>query len=72
MADMFKPGPALLCKLASIAVHAEEMLGPNGHAADRAALLSCLQDPEVAGWMTAMADASLAPVKRSSPDGAAS
>lgn len=64
MADMLKPGASLLCKLASIAVHADEMLGPNGHPLDREALLSGLADPEVKDWLADMSAASLAPRKR--------
>jgi len=55
---------SLLCKLASIAVHADEMLSPNGHDLDRNALHSALSDGEVRDWIAAMTAKGLAPVKR--------
>jgi hypothetical protein len=61
---MLSPSAALLCKLASVAVHADEMLSADGHDFDRAALKAVLSDPEVIGWVEAMTDASLAPRKR--------
>ena len=64
MSEMLKPGAALLCKLASIAVHADEMLSDDGHSFDRAALLSAINDPEVVAWIKQMTDAALAPRKR--------
>jgi hypothetical protein len=62
--ELFKPSPSLLCKLASIAVHADEMLSPSGHHLDREALQSALADPEVINWIAAMTKAAMAPVKR--------
>jgi hypothetical protein len=41
MIDTLQAKLSLLLKLGSIAVHAEEMLSPGGHACDRAALESC-------------------------------
>lgn len=58
------PSPALLCKLASIAVHADEMLSPKGREFDRAALLSALSDSEVMEWLSKMTAMAMAPVKR--------
>ncbi len=63
---MLKPSMALLCKLASVAVHADEYLSHNGHPLDRDALLSAVNDPEVVQWLADMSAAALAPVKRSS------
>lgn len=65
MSKLLEPSAALLCKLASVAVHAEEFLSPDGHDLDRQALLSGLADPEVRECLDAMSAASLAPRKRS-------
>ena len=64
---MLSPKPSLLCKLASIAVHADEMLSDDGHSFDRAALQSALADPEVTDWLKQMTAAALAPRKRKEP-----
>lgn len=64
MADMLKPPVSLLCKLASITVHADEYLSSDGHQFDRDALQSALGDPEVADWIGQMSAAALAPRKR--------
>jgi len=53
-ADFRHPSLALLAKLGSIAVHAEEFLSPKGHEFDVAALNNLLRDPEVVEWMSAM------------------
>jgi len=62
--NIMEPSPALLCKLASIAVHAEEMTSPYGHQFDEVALASALEDPEVCIWLAGMVKAGMAPVKR--------
>lgn len=67
MTEMLQPSTALLSKLASIAVHADELLSDDGHAFDKAALQSSLQDAEVARWLEQMTGASLAPRKRKAP-----
>jgi hypothetical protein len=64
MSDMLKPPPSLLCKVASITVHADEMLSSDGHDFDRAALAAAIQDPEVRAWIDQMTEAALAPRKR--------
>lgn len=64
MADLAHPPMSLLCKLASIAVHAEEYHSPHGHPLDLDALKSNLADPEVQEWVAAMGAASLIPLKR--------
>ena len=61
---MLNPTPSLLCKLASIAVHADEYLSLDGHQFDRDALQSGLSDPEVVEWIAAMSAAAMAPRKR--------
>lgn len=64
MSELLNPAPSLVCKLASIAVHAEELLSDDGHDFDRLALVSVMADPEVAQWLRAMSAAQLAPRKR--------
>jgi hypothetical protein len=59
-----KPSPSLLCKVASVVVHAEEMLSPSGHDYDKQALISALQDPELKNWIQEMTKMGMAPVKR--------
>lgn len=59
-----QPPASLLCKLASIAVHADEIMSPDGHAFDRHALQSSLEDPEVKEWLAEMDKMALAPKKR--------
>ena len=54
MSDPLKPSLALLAKLGSIVVHAEEMISPNGHRFDRAVFQALLGDPEVRTWLKAM------------------
>lgn len=65
MADPLKPPPSLLCKLGSIAVHADELADPRtGHIFDKHALEMLLADPEVVSWMKAMSKMGMLPVKR--------
>lgn len=45
------PTPSLCAKLGSIAVHAEEILGADGHHFDRLALETVMRDPEVVEWL---------------------
>lgn len=58
------PPLSLLAKLGSVAVHAEELLSPDGHSFDRTALEQILRDPEVTAWIKDMGP--LLPRKRSS------
>lgn len=55
---------SLLLKLASIAVHAEELLSPDGREADRQAILGLLADPEVRKFLDDKINAALLPLKR--------
>lgn len=64
MNETEKPGLALLVKLASIAVHVEEMLSPSGHHFDRAAVQTLLDDSEVRIWLAEMGKKGFLPVKR--------
>ena len=59
------PSLALLSKLGSITVHAEEMLSPDDHEFDRVALGALLADPEVQQWIKSMG--ALLPKKRKGP-----
>jgi hypothetical protein len=64
MSDPLKPSMTLLVKLGSIAVHVEEILSPQGHSFDKAALDTVLKDSEVKAWITAMDEMALLPRKR--------
>jgi hypothetical protein len=59
-----QPSLALLCKLGSLAAHAEELLSSDGHAFDRMAIEALLSDAEVLAWMQGMRSAALLPVRR--------
>ena len=60
-----KPSPALLSKLGSIVIHAEEIVDPiKGHHFDLVALKSVLNDPEVVEWLSEMRKMAMVPVKR--------
>jgi len=61
---MNAPSMRLLCKLGSIMVHAEEMIGPTGHGFDKVTLESLLTEPEVVEWRKAMEAMELLPRKR--------
>ncbi len=52
--DPLKPSLTLLVKLGSIAVHAQELLSPRGHAFDKVTLDTVMHDPEVEVWIKAM------------------
>lgn len=62
--DPLKPELSLLCKLGSIAVHADELLSPSGHEFDRHAMASLFHDAEVRQWLRAMQKLALVPEKR--------
>lgn len=64
MNDPLKPTPALLCKLGSIAVHADEFMSSDGHPFDAEALNALLYDPEVVAWLKAMGKMAMIPKKR--------
>ena len=67
MNDPLKPAPALLCKLGSIARHAQELTSPGGHEFDRIAMDELLKDPSVAEWLAGMDAMALLPVMRKQP-----
>ena len=54
MSDVLKPSMQLLCKLGSIAVHAEEFLSSKGHHYDATALKTLFEDSEVRQWIKNM------------------
>ena len=64
MSEPLSPGAALLSKLASIAVHADEYLSTDGHQFDLDALLGLLADAEVKAWVADMTALALAPRRR--------
>ena len=57
-----RPSVALLSKLGSIAVHADEFTSAGAHEYDRIAIRSLLDDPEVRQWIADMK--AFLPVKR--------
>jgi hypothetical protein len=63
-AHMLSPNASLLCKLGSIAVHADEMMSKDGHHFDRIALNQLLADPEVVEWLKEMDAHAMLPKKR--------
>jgi hypothetical protein len=60
--DPLTPSLSLLVKLGSIAVHADELAGPNRHQFDVHALQTLLEDQEINQWVKAMGV--FMPVKR--------
>ena len=64
MNDPLKPDAGLLCKLGSIAVHADESMSDEGHAFDKTALEGLIADPEVVEWLAEMDKLALIPKKR--------
>ena len=63
MPDVLKPSLALLSKLGSIVVHADEIISPGSHSFDVAAIRTLLEDAEVRQWIRDMGV--YMPVKRS-------
>lgn len=63
--DPLKPNAGLLCKLASLIVHANEFMSPGGHHVDKTALDGLRADADVQAWLKAMTMMGMAPVKRS-------
>jgi len=59
-----KPTPALLCKLGSVLVHADELISSKGHAFDRHALEQLVNDPDVKEWLAQMDALAMIPKKR--------
>lgn len=63
-----QPSASLLCKLGSIAVHAEEMVSPTGHGFDKIAMQQLLDDPDVKQWIEGMDALAMLPKKRTMED----
>lgn len=59
-----KPSPAVLSKLGSIIVHAEEGMGNDGHHFDIIALRQLLADSDVSAWLKDMRRLALLPETR--------
>lgn len=64
MSDPLKPNMQLLCKLGSIAQHADEMLSSKGHHFDKAALQAVLDEDDVKAWLKQMDKLALIPKRR--------
>jgi hypothetical protein len=62
--DPLKPSTALLVKLGSLAVHADEYLSDQSHDFDKYAILSLLADQEVKHFLAEMSKMGFLPVKR--------
>ncbi len=58
------PSPALLVKIGSGLVHAEEFFSSDGYPLDRDAFNSILSDVEVVEWLAEMNNLLLIPLKR--------
>ena len=68
-AEALKPSPALLAKLGSLIVHADEYLDAagKGHPFDKNAFDALMSDPEVSAWLKSMGKLAMIPLKRSRP-----
>lgn len=62
--DPLKPSLALLVKLGSALVHADEFFRPNRHELDKTAYDDLMRDAEVKAWIDDMTAKGLLPVKR--------
>ena len=58
------PSAGLLCKLASVVVHVDELYSAGDHEFDRVALNAVINDREVQQWIEEMRKLGMAPVKR--------
>jgi hypothetical protein len=58
------PSPALLVKLGSIIVHADEFTSGDGHEFDLGAMKVLLADPAVKAWIADGTKRALLPLKR--------
>lgn len=55
---------SVIIKLASLAVHADEMLSPQGHQFDQETIKSILADDEVKRFLSEMDKLALLPLRR--------
>lgn len=60
--DALKPSAALLSKLGSMIVHADEAFSPDGREVDKVAFYDLLRQQDVQNWMKGMG--ALLPLKR--------
>lgn len=58
------PEPVVAIALASVAVHAQEAVGPGGHPLDIAAIEGALSTPGVAEYLKELDGLGLLPVRR--------
>lgn len=59
------PAPQVAIALASVAVHAQEAMGPGGHDFDRLAIEAALQTPGVSAYLAELEALALLPRVRS-------
>ena len=64
MGNVLAPDVATLSKLASIVVHTEELLSPDGHPFDKMAIEDLMRDPDVKQWLKGMRQLALIPERR--------
>lgn len=60
----YTPNLTTAIKLASIVVHVEEFLSPDGHDYDKIAIEQLLKDPDIVEYLAVMNSAAFLPVKR--------
>lgn len=64
MSDPLKPSPAVLVRLGSALIHAEEAMSPTGEEVDRFGFAQLMKDPLVVEWIEGMNGLAMLPVKR--------
>lgn len=64
LVDTYAPPIALLVKLGSIVVHADEYVSGSGHEFDLQAIKSLVADREVLAWLASMDAKAFLPVRR--------
>jgi len=62
--DPLKPSLALLVKIGSALVHADEFMSPKGHELDKTAYDDLMRDAEVKTWLSDLTAKGYLPVKR--------
>ena len=68
MTNPLEPSGNILIALGSLVVHYEEWTSPNGAIADKIAIDSLRNQPDVAAWFEQMRKAAFLPVKRDAYD----
>lgn len=68
VSDGLQPSASVGIKLASLAVHANEMLSSGGHAFDAETIRSLLRDPEIVAYLDVLRPLALLPVERTEGD----